>query len=58
MKKIYAIYLPNLLEKLGYTIEEFRDLCILLKCDYNKYDANGEKTKIEGYLPNKKPGKK
>jgi len=35
-EKLRAVYLPKLLEALELNMEEFRDLCILLKCDYNK----------------------
>lgn len=35
-KKVYGIYLPALLEELELTLDEFKDLCIMLECDYNK----------------------
>ncbi len=48
-EKIRGIYLPNLLDAFDYTMEEFRDLCILLSCDYNE--------RVKGYLPGKKQKK-
>jgi flap endonuclease-1 len=36
---VRAVYLPHLLDRLGLSIEEFRDLCIMLGCDYNKRDT-------------------
>ena len=42
-EKIYAIHLPSILEALEYTMDEFRDLCILLSCDYN--------FRVKGYPP-------
>ena len=44
--KVVGINYYTLLESLGYTHEEFKDLCILLSCDYN--------SRIKGYLPDKK----
>ena len=44
-EKVKAVYLPDVLEALDYTMEEFRDLCILLSCDYNK--------RVKGYARNK-----
>jgi 5'-3' exonuclease len=49
-EKVYGIYLPNVLEALDYTMEEFLDLCILLSCDYN--------SRIKGYPPDGKKHKK
>lgn len=51
-EQVVCIYLPYLLESFGYTMDEFRDLCILLKCDYNKHST------IMGYLPLKEGSKK
>jgi len=34
--KIYGMVLKTILEKLELNLEEFRDLCILLSCDYNE----------------------
>jgi len=44
-EKVKGIYLPNVLDALGYTVEEFKDLCILLSCDYNK--------RVKGFPPSK-----
>lgn len=48
-EKVKAVYLPDLIDALGYDIDEFRDLCILLSCDYNN--------RVKGYPPSKS-GKK
>lgn len=42
-KKLQGIYLPGLLEELEMNTDEFRDLCILLSCDYNK--------RVKGFPP-------
>lgn len=34
-EKVRCVYLPDVLDAVGYTMDEFRDLCILLSCDYN-----------------------
>ena len=44
--RLCGIHMGLVLESLGLNQEEFRDLCILLRCDYNKY--NGE---VKGYPP-------
>lgn len=44
-EKVKGIYLPDVLDILGYDMDEFRDLCILLSCDYNK--------RVKGYPPTK-----
>jgi 5'-3' exonuclease len=55
-EKVKAVYLPDVLDALGYTMEEFRDLCILLSCDYNKRvkgfarNKNGNLPKKEGAI--------
>ena len=49
-EKICGIYMPNLLEAMGYTMDEFRDLCIMLGCDYN--------SRVKGYPPDGKKYKK
>jgi flap endonuclease-1 len=48
--KVKVIHLPSLLEALELSEEEFRDLCILLGCDYNH--------RIKGYPPDGKKYKK
>lgn len=35
-KRFIGIHLPSLLGELELTLEQFKDLCILLSCDYNK----------------------
>lgn len=51
-EKVKGIHLPRVLDAMGYNMEEFRDLCILLSCDYNH--------RVKGYPPTKsgKPCKK
>ena len=56
--QIYGIHHPSLIESLGLSHEEFLDLCILLKCDYNKHNEYGEANKIKGYPPDGKTHKK
>jgi flap endonuclease-1 len=48
--KIYGLFLPTILEALEMNEDEFRDLCILLSCDYNE--------RVQGYPPNGKTHKK
>ena len=47
-----CIHTESLLESLDLNQNEFRDLCILLRCDYNKY--NGE---VKGFPPDGKKHK-
>lgn len=42
-EKIKGVYLPDMIDALGYDMDEFRDLCILLSCDYNN--------RVKGYPP-------
>jgi 5'-3' exonuclease len=49
-EKVRGIHLPSLLEAMNFTIDQFRDLCILLSCDYNQ--------RVKGFLPGSKKGKK
>lgn len=48
-QKVQYIHLPSVLESLGYTFDQFQDLCIFLGCDYNKrakwYPPDGKKRK-------------
>jgi len=48
--KVHVLCLASILEELGMTYEEFRDLCILLGCDYN--------ARVSGYPPDGKKYKK
>lgn len=53
-EKIYAIHLQTILDRMGYTYDQFLDLCVLLKCDYNKHTyTNGKQspTVFKGYIP-------
>lgn len=34
--KVYGLHLPSILKSMKFTKEQFRDMCILLSCDYNK----------------------
>jgi len=56
--KIYGIHHPSLIKSLDLSHNEFLDLCILLRCDYNRYDDDGEPTKVLGYPPDGKNRKK
>lgn len=49
-ERAIGIYLPSLLEEMEMSIEEFRDLCILLSCDYN--------SRVKGFPPDGKKRKK
>lgn len=56
---VCGIYIPELLEALSYSLDEFRDLCILLRCDYNKNNRDSEGNKsLKGYVPGAKKPKK
>lgn len=47
---VQCIILEDVLKSMNLSADEFRDLCILLRCDYNKY-YKGEKTQIKGFPP-------
>lgn len=49
-EKVYGIHLPSLLEEMEMNVEEFRDLCILLSCDYN--------SRVKGFPPDGRKRKK
>ncbi len=49
-EKLVGIHLPSLLEEMELNMEEFRDLCILLSCDYN--------SRVKGYPPDGRRRKK
>lgn len=44
-EKLYGIHLPSVLEDLDMDQETFRDLCILLGCDYNQHK------RVKGFPP-------
>jgi 5'-3' exonuclease len=48
-EKLHGIYFESLLEQMEMNLEEFRDLCILLSCDYND--------RVKGYPPDGKKRK-
>lgn len=53
-EKLFAIHLQTILDRMGYTYDQFLDLCILLKCDYNKHTyTNGKQSSsvFKGYIP-------
>lgn len=54
-EKIYAIHHDSLMEALELDEDEFRDLCILLGCDYNRHSKTAE---VKGYPPDGKKRKK
>jgi 5'-3' exonuclease len=54
---VQCIILEDVLNGMSLNVDEFRDLCILLRCDYNKY-YKGEKTQIVGYPPDGRKRKK
>ena len=57
--RLNGIHMGLLLEALGLNQEEFRDLCILLRCDYNRHNINDAgKKSIMGYPPDGKTHKK
>lgn len=49
-EKVYVINLPELLDEMKMNQDEFRDLCILLSCDYN--------TRARGFPPDGRKRKK
>lgn len=48
-EKVHTVHLETILDTINQTQEEFRDLCILLSCDYNErvvgYPPDGRKRK-------------
>ena len=52
-EKLYCIHYDTLLEELEMDESKFRDLCILLRCDYNKHNPS-----IKGRPPDGKKRKK
>jgi len=52
-EKMYGIHMDSVLEDMGMDMDEFRDLCIMLRCDYNKQHES-----ILGYPPDGKKRKK
>nr|QBK86211.1 MAG: flap endonuclease [Marseillevirus LCMAC102] len=49
-EKLFGIQFPSLLKEMEMNIDEFRDLCILLSCDYNN--------RVKGFPPDGKNRKK
>jgi 5'-3' exonuclease len=59
---IYGIHTASLYKELGLSYEEFRDMCIFLKCDYNRFlDDDGGPVAVSytiyGHPPNQKSNK-
>ena len=52
-KTVRVLQLNYILDHLGLELDEFRDLCIMLRCDYNKNNPS-----IKGYPPDGKKRKK
>lgn len=53
---VYATSHKGIIDSLELTPEEFKDLCILLRCDYNKHEENTEGGKsILGFPPVENP---
>ena len=46
-----ALAKDEMLKGLGMSFEAFRDMCILLGCDYNKKDKDGNHLSLMGYPP-------
>ena len=60
--EIYGIHSDRLYKSMGLTYNEFRDLCILLRCDYNRHcdpsNLGHSSYTILGYPPIDDDGKK
>ncbi|HSA76304.1 MAG TPA: hypothetical protein VLE02_02045 [Nitrosarchaeum sp.] len=50
--QVYRIDLNSILKGMSMEFKDFKDLCICLRCDYNKHNGS-----IYGYLPDSKTGK-
>lgn len=55
-ESVTGVYMPLMLEDLEMTLEEFRDMCILLTCDYNKH--NKKMQGLRGFPPGAKNRKR
>jgi len=49
-EKVVGLHLPSILEEMEMDVDEFRDLCILLSCDYN--------SRVRGFPPDGRRRKK
>ena len=49
-EQVYGLHHKNILKDLEMNHEEFRDLCILLSCDYNE--------RVKGFVPDGRNRKK
>jgi len=56
--QIYALRYQGIINELGLNEDEFTDLCILLKCDYNKHEKDTFGQGPKGFPPDGKNRKK
>ena len=56
--RVYALRHQGIIDELGMNAEEFLDLCILLRCDYNKHERDGAGGTVKGFPPDGKKRKK
>ena len=52
--KVYGIHRKSLCEALGLTSGELTDLCIMMRCDYNRHNKEGKKESVLGFPPGAK----
>lgn len=57
-EKLYGLHHSSIIEALEMTPEEFQDLCILLRCDYNRHNRDGQSQIVKGFPPDGKNRKK
>ncbi len=56
--RLYALRHDKIIEALEFSKEEFLDLCILLKCDYNKWERDSVYGTVKGFPPDGRNRKK
>lgn len=49
--RLYALRHDKILEALGFSHKEFLDLCILLRCDYNRWERDSVYGTVKGFPP-------
>ena len=57
-EKVYGLHHKSICDALEMNKEEFQDLCILLRCDYNRHNKDGQSQSVKGYPPDGKKRKK
>lgn len=57
-ERVYGLHHKSICDALEMNKEEFQDLCILLRCDYNRHNRDGLSETVRGYPPDGKKRKK